>query len=297
MITVNSLSGGKTSSYIAANYPADYDVFALVRIEHQASKFPDKKIRKEVEDRIQAPFIATAEDDMIIYTMFDLEQYIGRKITCVTGKTFDKHIYNNNGNVPNLMRRSCTIDLKLRPMFNWWLKTINRVCEMRIGFRANEIRRKINQDKRLNKNGFLEMNHTFEKTKNGKNKWTQVEWQKPIYPLINDNLYKDQIESYWKDKNVRFAPINNCVGCFHQNKLLLRKRFDWHPNKMDWFKSKEGNDNIIRRTDKNKKNINIWRAGQDKLTYKDVHNAFKQLSIFDINETDFNECDSGYCGI
>ena len=55
---------------------------------------------------------------------------------------------------------------------------------------------------------------------------------------------------------------------------------------MDWFKSKEGNDNIIRRTDKNKKNINIWRAGQDKLTYKDVHNAFKQLSIFDINENE-----------
>ena len=27
MKTVNSLSGGKTSSYIAANYPADYDVF------------------------------------------------------------------------------------------------------------------------------------------------------------------------------------------------------------------------------------------------------------------------------
>ena len=46
MITVNSLSGGKTSSYIAANYPADHDVFALVRIEHKPSKFPDKKIRQ-----------------------------------------------------------------------------------------------------------------------------------------------------------------------------------------------------------------------------------------------------------
>ena len=56
MIKVNSLSGGKTSSYIAANYPANHDVFALVRIEHQQSKFSDKKIRKEVEDRIQAPF-------------------------------------------------------------------------------------------------------------------------------------------------------------------------------------------------------------------------------------------------
>ena len=69
---VNSISGGKTSAYIAANYKADYNVFALVRIESNASKFKDKKIRQEVEDRIQAPFIATAEDDTIIYTILDL---------------------------------------------------------------------------------------------------------------------------------------------------------------------------------------------------------------------------------
>jgi hypothetical protein len=30
MITVNSLSGGKTSSYLAKHYPADYNLFALV---------------------------------------------------------------------------------------------------------------------------------------------------------------------------------------------------------------------------------------------------------------------------
>ena len=100
MIKVNSLSGGKTSSYIAANYPANHDVFALVRIEHQQSKFSDEKIRKEVEDRIQAPFVATAEDDMIIYTMLDLEQYIGRKITWVTGKTFDK-VLESAGTLPD----------------------------------------------------------------------------------------------------------------------------------------------------------------------------------------------------
>lgn len=48
MKTVNSLSGGKTSSYIAANYPADYNIFALVRIEDKNCKFPDEKIRREV---------------------------------------------------------------------------------------------------------------------------------------------------------------------------------------------------------------------------------------------------------
>ena len=87
---INLISGGKTSAYISANYKTEYNVFALVRIESKESKFKDKKIRQEVEDRIQAPFIATAEDDTIIYTILDLEQYIGKKITWLTGKTFAK---------------------------------------------------------------------------------------------------------------------------------------------------------------------------------------------------------------
>ena len=32
MKTVNSISGGKTSAYIAAHYPSDYNVFSLVRM-------------------------------------------------------------------------------------------------------------------------------------------------------------------------------------------------------------------------------------------------------------------------
>ena len=141
MKTVNSLSGGKTSSYIAANYPADYNVFALVRIEDEKCKFPDKKIRQEVEDRIQAPFIATAEDDMIIYTMLDLEQYIGQKIDWVTGKTFDNILTRSEGKryVPNVMQRFCTIEMKLEPITNWWWENIKEPIEERIGFRANEI--------------------------------------------------------------------------------------------------------------------------------------------------------------
>ncbi len=73
MNKVNLISGGKTSAYIASEYEADYNVFSLVRINDNKSKFPDRKIAKLIEDRIQAPFIATAEDDMIIYTILDLE--------------------------------------------------------------------------------------------------------------------------------------------------------------------------------------------------------------------------------
>ena len=97
MTTVNSISGGKTSAYIAANYRADYNVFALVRTSDKKCLFPDAKLRQEVSDRIGTEFIGTLEDDMIIYTMFDLEQFIGQKIDWVTGKTFDEIITNKNG--------------------------------------------------------------------------------------------------------------------------------------------------------------------------------------------------------
>ena len=74
MKLVNCLSGGKTSSYIAANYKSDHNVFALVRTNDIKCIFPDKKIRQIVSDKLGLEFIGTLEDDMIIYTMLDLEQ-------------------------------------------------------------------------------------------------------------------------------------------------------------------------------------------------------------------------------
>ena len=281
MKTVNSLSGGKTSSYIAANYPADYNVFALVRIEDEKCKFPDKKIRQEVEDRIQAPFIATAEDDMIIYTMLDLEQYIGQKIDSVTGKTFDK-VLDSAGTLPDPLRRFCTTQMKVDPIFEWWRKEINIPCEFRLGFRANETRRASRTTEKTNDNGFLEMKAIIGK-RGTRNAWGMIEWQKPVYPLIKDAIYKDDVESFWKDKPVRFAWMNNCVGCFHKHPTLIRKMWDKHPDKLNWFTSKE----------RIKHNKDVWYKDKN-LSFADIKKWNPQQELFD---DDFNECDSGYCGL
>ena len=118
MKTCNSLSGGKTSSYVAVNYPADYNVFSLVRTNDKTCLFPDAKLRQIVSDKIGTEFIGTLEEDAIIYTMLDLEQFIGTKIDWVTGKTFDE-IINRNGKkyLPNIMQRFCTSEMKLQPNF------------------------------------------------------------------------------------------------------------------------------------------------------------------------------------
>ena len=91
------------------------------------------------------------------------------------------------------------------------------------------------------------------------------------------------IEEYWKNKPVRFAYMNNCVGCFHKTPMLIKKMYEKHPNKINWFASKE--------RIKHKKDV--WYKDKN-LSFKDIIKWKTQTELFD---DDFNECDSGYCGL
>lgn len=290
LITVNSLSGGKTSSYIAANYPADYNVFALVRTTDKNCIYPDKKIRQIVSDKIGTEFIGTLEDDVLIHTMLDLEQYIGQEINWVTGKPFDEVItkIKNDKKVtwlPQSNKRFCTTEMKLQPIFDWWKKEINEVCDMRIGFRANEMRRAKKMIDKLNKDGDSTYNAIVGKSKTGnRNKWGDVAWRKPTFPLIEDGIFKDKIESYWKDKSVRFAWVNNCVGCMGASPYYLKHQYKKNKNKIEWF---------LKQEQKCLKDYGLtWRI--DRLTYKEIIEYKQQYEMFD---EDFDSCDGGGCGL
>ncbi len=283
MITVNSLSGGKTSSYMAVMYKADYNVFSLVTTDDKSCLFPDKKIRQIVSDRIGKEFIGTLEEDMIVYTMLDLEQHIGQKIQWVAGKTFDEIIDRGDGKkyLPNPTCRFCTTELKLRPLFNWWYENIGTPVEMRIGYRESETRRVLKMKSQLNAEGLLEFDAIVGKTKTGKNKHAQIGWQKPVFPLIEDNVFKDTIHNYWEGKKVRFAYMNNCIGCFNRNPMLLKLMSEKFPNKFDWFVNQE----------QNEYKVITFKNG---ITYKEIKRHFLQQQL---EFSDFSECDSGYCGI
>ena len=281
MKTVNSLSGGKTSSYIAANYPADYNVFSLVRTSDKNCMFPDAKVRQIVSDRLGSEFIGTLEEDTIIYTMLDLEQYIGSEINWVTGKTFDDAIIKTKKGtryLPNKMARYCTTELKTMPILHWMYDVIKEPVFMRFGYRANETRRAIKMMNKTDEQGFTKVKATFSTLNDGRNSWAEYKYCKPEFPLIADNIYKDTIEEFWKDKPVRFAYMNNCVGCWWRSPLLLKKMSAKHPQKMQWFAAQE--------TPKSK-----WRSD---IMYKDIIEWKSQMELFD---DDFNECDSGYCGL
>jgi hypothetical protein len=280
MKTMNSLSGGKTSSYLAVKYPADYNVFALVTTDDHKLKFKDEVTRKIVSDKIGGEFIGTLEEDTIVYTMLDLEQMIGREINWVTGWSFDRTITNSKGYfLPNVFNRFCTYRMKLVPIQNFWRENINEPIEIRLGFRANEMNRASNMLKRCSEDGFIYEKFIVGVRKDGKNKWQKMKYQKPRFPLIEDGIYKDQIEEFWKDKPVRFAYMNNCVGCFHRNEVLLNHMSNRHPEKFNWFIEAE------------QKSGGCWKKG---ITYTQINNHKMQHELFD---EDFNSCDSGYCGL
>ena len=237
MKTVNSLSGGKTSSYMATHYPADYEIFSLVRIEDKKCS-PPKWLRKKVEDKLGMDFIATAEDDKTLIVMFDLEQKLGREITWVSGKTFDEVNKSGKGkdglySLPNMMWRFCTTQMKMEPIFKWWQMAFDgEIVEMRCGYRYDEKERA---------NSFKTSMHAIvgrSKTGN-QNKWDDVEWRVGYFPLIHWRINHFHVKE-WADKSGLIFPIDsNCVGCFWKSPQQLRKNWEDNPTKMEWFAKEE----------------------------------------------------------
>jgi hypothetical protein len=261
MKSVTSISGGQSSAYVAANYPSDYLVFALVTVKDKSVMYPDAGVRQQISDRIGREFVGTVEDDVIISTVLDLEQHLGQAIHWVAGKPFEDLRKNS---LPNITWRHCTELMKIKPMFEWWRRVIGEPVEMRIGFRAGEEQRAQRMLDACDSHGL----RAYRKTP----------WQKPVFPMIDQGIKRDQVVAYWSDKAVRFAAQNNCVGCFHRNPLVLRKMFDLHPEKMQWFANME------------KAKGARWKS---EVTYEQIKQHRLQAEI---NFEDWG-CDSGHCGL
>lgn len=283
MITATSVSGGMTSAYLAANYPTEYNVFSLVRSSNPKTMFKDLVLKRIVEDRLGCEFIGTLEDDLIITTMLDLEQYLGRSIQWVTSKLTYEEMVKERGILPNKEWRFCTTYLKIIPIFEWFYYNAEIPVQMNIGYRANEGERVDRMVAKLDVNGLSVLKHTVEKhtegAYKGKNKWEDFAWQKPNFPLYEAGILKKDIIDFWKDKPVRFAKHNNCRGCFWANPMFLS--YDYHfghnQNKIEAF------------SDMEKEMKGTFITG---LSFENIMNFNPQLELdFD----DFNNCDSGGC--
>jgi hypothetical protein len=231
MKTINSLSGGKTSSYLAYHYPADYNLFSLIRIEDRKCTPKDTKLVQYISDKIGKEFIATAESDITLKTVIDLEQLIGKEIIWVTGKTFEQ-VNKKAKAIPNQQWRFCTTEMKMRPIFDWWYKNIKEKVKMGIGFRFDEMERA----ERLSTSfkGIVG-------TRGGgtQNKWEEIEWREGYFPLIENRITHYDVKKWAESTPLVFPEDSNCVGCFHKPLQQLRKNWDLEPLKMQWFADQE----------------------------------------------------------
>lgn len=231
MKTVNSLSGGKTSTYMAYHYPADYNIFSLVMIEEKRCAPKDKKLIQYVSDKLGKDFIATAERDSTLVAMLNLEQLIGKDIIWISGITFDEVVIKKGGWLPSALRRFCTIEMKLRPIWDWWFENINEKIKMGIGYRYDEMER---ADR---------FNTSFKgivgKSENGRNKWKEIEWREGYFPLIENKITHYDVRKWVDTTNLIFPEDSNCIGCFHKPLQQLRKNWDEEPHKMQWFADQE----------------------------------------------------------
>lgn len=225
MKTVNSLSGGKTSSYMAYHYPADYNLFACVLVNDENCTPKDKFFTKAISDKLGRDFIGTAESDITLQAILDLEQLIGKEIIWVSGITFDELIAKRKA-IPNQQWRFCTTELKMRPIWDWWFKNINEKIKMGIGFRYDELER---ADRLTNKfKGIVGK-------RGSQNAWEEIEWREGYFPLIDNKVIHPQVIKWANQTNLKFPQDSNCVGCFHKPLQQLRKNFEDEPKKMNWF--------------------------------------------------------------
>jgi hypothetical protein len=176
------------------------------------------------------------------------------------------------------MTRYCTVEMKLKPIFNWLKENTELPVEMRIGFRPNEIKRAEGVLARADKTG-LELFNTIIGKRGTKNKWGEVPYRYCKFPLIENNIQKDLIYNYWNDKPVRFAYRNNCVGCVNRQPLMISYMASKDLEKIKWFEKQET------------KTGNRFLSD---VSFEQILKFGSQATFFD---DDFNECDSGFCGI
>ncbi|MBV5329759.1 MAG: hypothetical protein JZU65_19385 [Chlorobium sp.] len=242
MKTVNSLSGGKTSSYIAVHYPADIELFALCCIDdHNAGKNIDLVMKQRVNDRLQKycshypEFRATSEDPKILKVMFDLEQIIGREIIWLRGMGWERMIKFKSA-IPNMAKRFCTTILKMQPIFEYLYKYAELPVEMRIGYRYDEQERISNFDPNYS---FPYKCQYQEKSNRWIQRWQQIHWRNGRFPLIEDKVFHLDIVRFWENKSIDFPKDSNCLNCFWKQSEQLSENFKTDNAIMQWAKIME----------------------------------------------------------
>lgn len=238
-MTINSLSGGRTSSYIALNYPTDINLFSLVCVDDFECGPTDPFFRRYAEEKLSSfageygPFLGTAEDPVIFKTMYELEQLLGKKITWVRGESFDQLIKRKKM-LPRILERSCTTYLKIAPIFQYWFSHLSSdIVNMNIGYRYDE------KERIGDFTTTFKYNYRYNLYGKRRNRFTTIEWRKGLFPLVEDKILNFHIKEYWSGKHIPFADDSNCQHCIFKRKMQIGYNAITCPSQLKWAESKE----------------------------------------------------------
>ena len=261
--TVTSVSGGKSSAYMAVHYPTDYYVFALVLTRDPTCSVKDKGLLREILNKCPC-FEGSRELDQTIRNVLDLEQLIGSEIVWVYGDTFDKVIEDKSFFLPNARTRYCTSMMKVLPIWHWCYSNIlNPVldengellsvdpCKMQLGFRFDERRRVYKSlgatpthlsGHDWSKAGACELMNVVSlkcdiagKFAGKHRRLKTVEWRYQLFPLWYDYITQSDVIKYWDSLGWEFPQVSNCDYCFFHTKAQHLIQHQIHPERSRWW--------------------------------------------------------------
>jgi hypothetical protein len=192
MKRIINFSGGKSSALMTIleyNPDTDYVVFCDTGREHEKTY----KFINDFEAFENIPIIRLGGKD-------SFTKYLGKR-------DFEE--------IPNMMKRSCTIELKVKLARRWARKNIGMAYCNLLGFRADEPQRVIKNKKR----------------------WQQVN---QVFPLFDREITKEHVNQYWLSKpyNLEIPSIlGNCTLCFMKGKNNIINILRHDPKLADqWIK-------------------------------------------------------------
>jgi len=213
---------------MAARFPADFNVFAVVCSDNKLTAPKDFGLFSAIKQRLSSfddefgEFIGSPEDALTFRVVLDLEQKIGARIDWIRGESFEA-LVKRKSILPNMEWRICTTETKMQPIARYIYeqtgggKVINRV-----GIRIDEAQRIKTEGHRTQT-----IKLRFPKGANGRHKHLDYEFAEASYPLVFDwkgNLSpvrKSVIYQWANQSGLIFPDSSNCQWCFHKNPLEL----------------------------------------------------------------------------
>ena len=195
MKRIINFSGGKSSAMMTImeyNSDTDYVVFCDTGREHEKTY----KFINDFENYENIPIVRLGDRNS--FTNF------------LAKRNFE--------HIPNLTKRSCTLELKIKVARRWARKNIGMSYDNLLGFRFDE-------PHRVHKN---------------KKNWQKVN---QIFPLFDRKIVKENVNEFWMSKpyNLEIPSIlGNCTLCFMKGKNNIINILRHDPNLAnEWIKDEE----------------------------------------------------------